>query len=220
MRVNWNAVAVVFAVVAFVLGGAVWIGTLQGQVKALRPDTAEKLEGQITSQLVDARQKLAISFENALPVGTILAFYGNTDRLPKHWRLCDGSTLDDELYAGSSYPAVPDLRGLFIRGAKEDDGAFRTRAGVDRHSQDGHSHPSGTLRAERGHEITRPTVLPVLGPPVRTGFYFDARIDVAGRTSDRGQFNLDNRPPHINVHYIIKVCHPPPERSENGVCRS
>lgn len=219
MRLKWSAVAVAFPVVAAVLGGAVWMGTLQGQIRALSPETAAKLERRYEMSLANARVTFASSFERLIPVGTVLAFHGNTDRLPKHWRLCDGSELDNELYAGAHYEKVPDLRGRFVRGAMQGHGEYRTEGGVDRHRQSGHHHNSGTLNAQRGTRLTRPRIVSPLRSDVTTGYDWEAEIDVRGRTSDGGGFNLDNRPTHINLHYIIKVCDPSPEQAEVRVCR-
>lgn len=63
------------------------------------------------------------------PIGTILAFAGNSDKIPAGWRLCNGDTLlvqgNEEIYnvigdnwgkSPNGYFRLPDLRGVFLRG--------------------------------------------------------------------------------------------------------
>jgi microcystin-dependent protein len=80
-----------------------------------------------------------------VPVGTILPFGGDTDKVPEGWLLCDGSPYSisggySDLYevigGNYGYPSpgefyVPDLRGMFLRGADngagvDPDAALRT----------------------------------------------------------------------------------------------
>lgn len=68
----------------------------------------------------------AIPKNTGVPVGTIVAYYGNESRVPKGWLLCDGRE-----FKKSDYPELsdllkdleqsptntPDLRGQFLRGS-------------------------------------------------------------------------------------------------------
>ncbi len=74
--------------------------------------------------------KVALNVRMSFPVGAIFPFAGGTDKIPEGWLLCDG-----ELYEVGSFPElfgvigdswgttspdlfrVPDLRGVFLRGA-------------------------------------------------------------------------------------------------------
>jgi microcystin-dependent protein len=62
----------------------------------------------------------AIQAQNGVPTGTIMAYVGTT--APAGWLLCDGAAIPDNVYhaqlrtlLGSAN--VPDLRGMFLRGA-------------------------------------------------------------------------------------------------------
>jgi hypothetical protein len=74
----------------------------------------------------------------AQPVGTIVAFSGQKDKLPAGWLICDGTIYDrgaspqyNALFQiigtswggnGANKFAVPDLRGLFLRGLSDNSG--------------------------------------------------------------------------------------------------
>lgn len=73
--------------------------------------------------------------DDAVPPGVIMAFGGETNRIPHGWELCDGREVsaDDEKYkrlakaigtvwGGSGTPKfyLPDLRGMFLRGVSGD----------------------------------------------------------------------------------------------------
>jgi microcystin-dependent protein len=74
----------------------------------------------------------------AQPIGTINAFGGQKDKLPAGWLICDGTVYDrvqqpqyNALFQvigtswggnGASKFAVPDLRGLFLRGLSDTSG--------------------------------------------------------------------------------------------------
>lgn len=62
----------------------------------------------------------AISADNGVPTGTIVAFAGPEGNIPKGWVLCDGRTLTTIDGATNLIALIgsnaPDLRGMFIRG--------------------------------------------------------------------------------------------------------
>ena len=80
---------------------------------------------------------------NGVPPGTIMAFGGEENKIPKGWRLCDGSAFEPtekdpvsgmslaDLYAAISFSwgkvgtkfNLPDLRGQFLRGVSKNSGA-------------------------------------------------------------------------------------------------
>lgn len=83
-----------------------------------------------------AQQKQIVPIENELPVGTILAFYGTKEQVPKGFLLCDGERIKKSEYpklvahlaqvhpalimyqssAGEQIAKLPDFRGVFLRG--------------------------------------------------------------------------------------------------------
>lgn len=76
------------------------------------------------------QQDRIAALENiAFPIGTVAAFAGPLDRIPRGWMHCDGSLLDKTMepllynaignsWGGSGNPGfrLPDLRGRFLRG--------------------------------------------------------------------------------------------------------
>ena len=71
--------------------------------------------------------------QTGIPVGTIIAFAGEQNRVPKGWLICDGIQVDKTRYphlfdaigtvwGGSGTPNfyLPDLRGMFLRGVSSD----------------------------------------------------------------------------------------------------
>ena len=50
----------------------------------------------------------------AVPTGTVVLWYGTVATIPVNWELCDGTTY-------GAY-TTPDLRDVFVVGAKQDDG--------------------------------------------------------------------------------------------------
>ena len=54
-----------------------------------------------------------------VPVGTIIMWSGNLDKIPAGWHFCDGRTLTNT--AGGSQ-TLPDLRGRMVRGSVSDPG--------------------------------------------------------------------------------------------------
>ncbi len=115
------------------------------KVKTLKVEVKETSGG--TYQTISNAPMKAVPYarfaSNGVPVGTIVAFGGDKNNVPKGWLLCDGSSvLQDEykqLYkaiggawgeSGSSFN-LPDLRGRFLRGVdggsgNDPDAGFRT----------------------------------------------------------------------------------------------
>jgi microcystin-dependent protein len=69
----------------------------------------------------------AIHAQNGVPTGTIMAFAGNPNAVPQGWLLCDGRAIPSDAFHaalrsilgnnGVDATNVPDLRGMFLRGA-------------------------------------------------------------------------------------------------------
>lgn len=80
-----------------------------------------------------------------IPVGGAVAYFGSLGTLPPGWVPCDGRTVDDP-DSPLRGTALPDLRGLFLRGAAEA-GAVGRVAGDDTLRLDpagGHDHGGRT----------------------------------------------------------------------------
>lgn len=76
--------------------------------------------------------KMALSIDNTqsstvdIPIGSIVAFFGKSNRIPDGWLLCDGQGFDETKYTqlrdilldlGMQSGKIPDLRGQFLRGS-------------------------------------------------------------------------------------------------------
>ena len=72
----------------------------------------------------------AINADNEIPIGGITMFFGLERDLPENWKICNGQLVNDpnSRFHGQ---ALPDLRNLFVRGAK-DDLVVGSSEGVDR----------------------------------------------------------------------------------------
>jgi microcystin-dependent protein len=83
-----------------------------------------------------------LSTATAQPIGSIVAFSGTPNKIPKGWMICDGTRLDRMKEAdlfdaigtvwggdGSDGFFLPDLRGMFLRGV--DKGLDGTSSGRD-----------------------------------------------------------------------------------------
>lgn len=72
----------------------------------------------------------------AVPAGSVVAYFGNKDEVPSGWLLCDGKELDRGEYKslfeaiktssghgnGTTTFNIPDLRGMFLRGVDNETG--------------------------------------------------------------------------------------------------
>jgi hypothetical protein len=79
------------------------------------------------------KEKLAIIVKNALPKGTIIAWYGSDPTTipdPDIWAICDGTN------------GTPDLRGKFVRGVSD-----LASIGLDPNGTSSHSHPGSAAMA-------------------------------------------------------------------------
>ena len=164
------------------------------------------------------------SLQGGLPIGGLTMFSGNPDNLPENWRLCNGQQVNDEAspFHGEH---LPDLRGKFVRGA-----ANPRMVGVigGRDRRDTHIHRfSGSLNIPRrslnGYLSNRivggwRNVFGDIDWHGRRDAIAVGRRDredikdshghtgtVEGSTSSDRQTNFDNRPRHINLHYIIRI---------------
>ena len=103
---------------------------------------------------------------NSIPTGTILTYAGSTATIPTGWLLCDGSAYSrtgtyQGLYQvidtywgtgdGSTTFNVPDLRGVFLRGAND----MGTSAGA---ASDSFSDPDSSSRTTRNGTSTNSVV--------------------------------------------------------------
>lgn len=60
--------------------------------------------------------------QNGVPIGTVIAFMGDLDKIPDGWTLVDGKSLADAKYSNlktvmGNAANLPDMRGEFLKGA-------------------------------------------------------------------------------------------------------
>lgn len=110
---------------------------------------AGRFEGNV---LITGNLTVQGATHNGVPVGTIVAFAGTTDKIPAGWMICEGAALDRaasvELFnmIGTSWGApdgatfnIPDLRGMFMRGVDSGAGNDPDRATRPAHRPGGNT---------------------------------------------------------------------------------
>lgn len=157
--------------------------------------------------------------KEGIPFGTIVAFAGKPDMIPKGWLLCDGSTIDRRVYRklfdaiatawggdGSFGFCLPDLRGMFLRGV--DMGTGVDPDAKDRESpKKGEANPGnqkdnvGSIQQDAIKEHSHSYQGHVsLGAEGRGGnAQLQTKIIQTGATGGK-----ETRPVNAYVHYIIK----------------
>jgi len=168
----------------------------------------------------DARPSAASVIPGEAPVGAIVAYAGSVEataraRLARAgWLLCDGDHVAKsdfpDLYEaiGDAYGAtgdestfaLPDLRGMFLRGLDDPDGPGQPapRAGRD---------PDGATRAI-GSEQAHATALPAT--PFSTGtesqrHTHDVITDARGQGGPQGEDRLDRRGARGKADVLVRV---------------
>lgn len=164
-----------------------------------------------------------------VPVGAILAWYGDPAGLPPEWRLCDGALVNDPESPLAGH-RLPDLRGRFLRGASccEAGDAVGETGGQD--EAPAHSHPfsaatnnvwfgpesvAGWRGAETLYEgapargkarpvaaLTVPREAAGRGPWPSHG-HMAGSASFSGATANAGAH--DNRPRFVSLHFIIRI---------------
>lgn len=164
-----------------------------------------------------------------LPVGAIVAYWGDPAALPVEWRLCDGSLVED---ADSPLAGMrlPDLRRRFLRGAAccDPEEALGALGGLDQ--VPAHSHPfsaatnnvwfgpnsvygwsdaaalprprSASTRPGPTAALTVPRSPTGRGPWPSHG-HMAGSASFSGATANSGAH--DNRPAFVSLHFIIRI---------------
>ena len=165
----------------------------------------------------------ALTSPGDVPVGTITIFYGGANNLPAHWRICNGDLVTD---AASPFngTAVPDLRGRFVRGAEATE-RLGVKAGSDSIPRHNHIvHFQETTKPKLAQYQYSKIVskirfrglanMTVTTPPRNSrALIVDYKkkeshmhhLETQQRTTLNPPSNRDNRPRHINLHYIIRI---------------
>ena len=156
-----------------------------------------------------------------IPIGGIVMFFGDAAYLPANWEVCNGDYVDDKdspLYGTRK----PELRGRFVRGADDQSAVGRING---RDTRDTHRHEFSseiTTYDQLGNYrynslVTKVSWTGLLSGTVTTSRHPALTVDrndreshthnaqVSGSTGWDLQTDFDNRPLHINLHYIIRV---------------
>ena len=137
-----------------------------------------------------------------IPTGTIVSYYG--DKAPKGWMLCDGSTVpsDFEELRKVVGERVPDLRGMFLRGANnarsDGNGDAEIGRAIGSFQNDmirKHSH-SLSLQGAAGNNAFVPRD-PAWG--------YDDWHGPARQATTTEQGGDETRPKNVAVNFIIKI---------------
>ena len=179
----------------------------------------------------------ALRSSGETPIGGIIMFSGRVSELPENWKVCRGQVVTDQS-SPLNGKRLPDLRGLFVRGASN----LGEVGNIDgRDLRDTHKHSvsvSARIRRDGLHSaITRillcvddnknrryncdhtdlhfPTISnnAILEDPdyvalVKRRKNEDSHGHHITTYSDVGwdiMTHLDNRPRHMNLHYIIRI---------------
>jgi hypothetical protein len=100
-------------------------------------------DGKVPSaQLPEISNELISLLNTIVPIGGIIAYFGDPGKLPDKWMACDGSMVQDA-ESPLNYLMLPDLREKFIRGESQNSRDITknlVEGGADSHSVSPHSH--------------------------------------------------------------------------------
>lgn len=180
-------------------------------------------DGNPVDELSELQARVADHEAHLPPIGAILAFFGRDADLPDGWVVCDGRNKpDDSPITIDANPTVagiqlPDLRHRFVRGSYDEiDGTQLRGGGVDTVTMT-HSHMWSTYRGRAWSSYGAdgdPSVIirwtDGFGNEGRDHYGLahpkeksaDMHVDYY---TDMVLGDLDNRPRHIELRYIIRV---------------
>jgi len=135
-----------------------------------------------------------------LPVGSIVIW--GAGNIPDGFQLCDGTN------------GTPDLRGVFVKGAQDDDDLLGT-GGVSSHT---HTNPNTSTRSDHRHSISGTTGVASDHEYTATGGSSTptARSHTHAWSGNTGYANAhshtvgnsgsaSNLPPHIKLYFIMRM---------------
>lgn len=105
---------------------------------------------------------LSLASKIVLPVGSIVAYAGQIDKIPSNWRPCNGDTVSTDDYPAlwevlnnvwggvdEKHFKLPDLQGRFLRGV---DGGTKRDTGIDERTPSG-DRPKETVGSVQGDAL-------------------------------------------------------------------
>jgi hypothetical protein len=230
-RLTPVVVAVVGALASVLVA---WItATAAARPAAQKAVTTEVTEqqtrlGNVDQQVQDLEKRtteLTGMLEHPMPIGTVIAslvppgrFSGASgdaagfDPTRVRWVPADGRSVAGSRFAAQGASAVPDLRGLFLRGINEsEDGMVRSDAYADpdgvrrpgqpqqdsfqihghKHEQgDGPDNPAGTFKGVNGNNV-----------------YMNGRVQEPAAIRDSGEprISKETRPKNAAIYYYVRI---------------
>ena len=155
----------------------------------------------------------------ALPIGTIVAFFGDANHLPKGWALCDGqnnpanSKIKFDANSERGGIQLPNLRKRFIRGAQNRLDPNQVMAGGSDSIDLEHSHLWISYKNRHWHAFDKNNRF-IQIDDWNDGMHDDGKHDVypliAKRnmeifTSKSGHSKVEHLPSYVEMNFIIKI---------------
>ena len=189
----------------------------QKTLNATHATSIASLKTELITKLDNSNSNLLTKFNSSVfPAGTVVAFAGETGKIPTGWLLCDGRTFAKAQYpalsdalstvtdatssyafnADSSIFKIPDYRGLFLRGGNQN----RADAFADSERK---SSWAGSLQMDQFKSHTH--VQHYMGK--RSTFMAGGGTgwDQDGTATTQPAGGTETRPKNITVYYIIKT---------------
>ena len=152
------------------------------------------------------------------PVGTVMAFFGDDEDIPSGWTLCDGrenppnSKINFDADGEKGGDQLPDLRGRFIRGAKEPLDGKRIQVGGSDKINLKHSHHWVTYNGGHWHSFTsdgRSIQIDNWNNGIHNEGEGDYPLLASGNmeiyTNEWGNDQMDNLPKYAELRFIIRI---------------
>lgn len=211
-------IGAIVTVILAIIAGALWLGNLEGKLESLNRDliAAEKQKAieEISKLTKEIKSRHSAKSDN-LPVGTILASILPVKVFEKtvsgKWILADGADIADtksDLVQYTKSLKVPDLRGMFLRGAGSGRqvGSFEgdatklpntpfsgvTTSGGEHTHPKGANHSSDKIKAGPYANMSTATNIP------RSGAHSHSLVINKGG-------DQETRPKNIAVNFYIKI---------------
>ena len=174
---------------------------------------------QVRSVVLFPSSSGGVSADDELPIGTIVAYFGADNDVPEGWAICDGqqnpsgSRLRFDADESTGGTQLPDLRGVFVRGAPAELNNRKLITGGEDTVAISHRHGWSTFDGTHwlsfgpdGTEVQIDDWGDGMGNQGGGFFPLNSARRTARtlHTDDREQ-QVENRPAYVELRYIIKI---------------
>jgi hypothetical protein len=112
-------ISVIVTIVLSLIAFAFWLGNLNAEVNVLKSGTAlEKKRDEMIAAVQRAGEASRRTVIDQVPVGGVIAFWGDKSEIPPNYKICDSAMITDPDSKLSRF-RTPDLRDRFIKGAPD-----------------------------------------------------------------------------------------------------